>query len=99
MHHHKTGEWNSEVVAQSFLAHLGSEMQGIAFAEFLIGDLCQAVAGVEYFEKQFVAFLTIFAHERLQGFHRRCLNLLEAIEGIHVADGVEDIVALRHLNG
>ena len=50
-------------------------------------------------EQQLVAFLTVFAHQRLQGFLRRGLNLLETIELIDGADGVEDIVALGHLNG
>ena len=49
-------------------------------------------------EQQLVALLTVFAHQRLQGFLRRGLNLLETIELIDGADGVEDIVALGHLN-
>ena len=50
-------------------------------------------------EQQLVAFLAVFAHQRLQGFLCRGLYLLETIELIDGADGVEDIVALGHLNG
>ena len=50
-------------------------------------------------KEQFVTFLSILAHERLQCLHRRRLYLLKTIEGIDLLDGVEDIVAFGHLNG
>ena len=74
-------------------------MQGVALQQFVVADLRQTVAAVQHLEEQFVTLLAILTHQRLQRLHSRCLYLGEAIEGIHVADGIENIVALGHLHG
>ena len=98
MHHHISCKGHGEVVAQSFLAEPCGELQGIPFHEVLIRDFVEIVAAVEYLKQQFVAFLAILAHQGLQCLHGRCLYLLEAIESIHLAYDVEDIVTLCHLH-
>ncbi len=58
----------------------------------------QEVAGVEYLEEELVTLLAILAHQRGEVLHGRSLYLLEAVEGVHLTDGVEDIVTLGHLH-
>ena len=73
-------------------------MQGIAFFQFIITYLREEITRVQHFEEQLVTLLAIFPHQRTEGFHRGRLYLLEAVELIHLLDGVEDIVALRHFH-
>ena len=73
-------------------------MQGISLLQFLIRDFREVITTIENLEEQFVTLLAILAHQCAEGFHRRCLNLLETIELVHLLDGVEDIVALGHLH-
>ena len=98
MLHHKTGEGDGEVVTQSFLAELGGE-SGCG-GGFVVGggDGAGEVAAVENFEEEFVAFLTIFAHQGGEVLHGGGFDLAEAVEAIDAADGVEDIVAARHFD-
>ena len=96
--HHETGEGDGEVVTQSFLAELGGE--GGCGGGFVVGggDGAGEVAAVENFEEEFVAFLTIFAHQGGEVLHGGGFDLAEAVEAIDAADGVEDIVAARHFD-
>ena len=73
-------------------------MQGVALLQLLIADLIEEIATVEYFEEQLVALLAVLTHQRSECLHRWCLYLLEAVELVNAADGVEDIVALCHLH-
>ena len=98
MHHDEARERHSQVVAQTLFTKLGSQMQRITLAQFLICRFRQEIAGVQYFKQKLVAFLAVLAHQGLQGLHGRSFDLLKAIEGIDVTNGVEDIVTLRHLN-
>ena len=98
MHHHITGERHRQIVTQTLLAEFGGEVEGIAILEFLIRDLRDEIARVKHFEEQFIALLAVLAHQRLECFHCRRLYLLEAIELVHLLDGVEDIVTLGHLH-
>ena len=98
VHHHITGKGHSEVVTQTFLTHLCSQMEGITLFQFLVCHLSQTVTGVQHFEEQLVALFAVLTHQRAESFHRRRLYLLETIELIHLFDGIEDIVALGHLH-
>ena len=99
MHDHIASKRNGEIVAQSFFTESGSQVQRIALLKFLVADLVGEITAVQHFEEQFVALFAILTHQRLKGFHRRRLNLLEAIKGIDISDGIKYIVALRHLYG
>ena len=96
--HHETGEGDGEVVTQSFLTELGGE-SGCG-GGFVVGggDGAGEVAAVENFEEEFVAFLTIFAHQGGEVLHGGGFDLAEAVEAIDAADGVEDIVAACHFD-
>ena len=59
---HETGKRHSEVVAQAFFAESGCQSWTIALEQLLIRCVLEEVSGVEYFEKQFVAFFSVFAH-------------------------------------
>ena len=97
VHHHIAGERHSKVVAQSLLTELSGQMQRIALLKLGISSLCEEVTTVQHFEEQFVTLLAVLAHQRLERLHGWCLNLLEAVEGIHLTNGIEDIIALGHL--
>lgn len=58
----------------------------------------EEIAGIENLEKEFVAFLAIFAHKRGQILHGRSLYLLKAIERIDILYSIEYVVALRHFH-
>ena len=47
-------------------------------------------------EKEFISFLSVFAHEGGEVLHCRCLYLLKAIEGEHRFDGVKNIITACH---
>lgn len=70
MHHHIAGERHCEVVAQAFLADTGAEAGAVVVFEQVIVDIAYEIARVEHLEQEFVAFLSILAHEGLEGFHR-----------------------------
>ena len=97
MLHHITGEWHGEVITQPFLTEFARQLGGIATEQLLVSEPAEVVARVLDLEKELVALLSIFAHERGEILHRRCLYLLKTIQGIHLTDGVEDIIALVHL--
>ena len=99
MLYHIAGERHGEVVAETLLTEFGLELIDVAVREFLVGDLLEVVAGVEHLEQELVALLAILAHERVERLHRRGLDLAETIELECRLDGVEDIIALRHLLG
>ena len=82
---------------RTLFTELGGQMQRIALLQLLISHLIQEITRVQNLEEQFVTLLAVFAHEGSECFHRRSLYLLEAVELVHAADGVEDIVALGHL--
>ena len=98
MHHHITGKGHGKVVAEAFLTEFGCQMEGIALLQLLITDLIKIIARIEHLEEKFVALLTVLTHQRTERFHCWRLYLLEAIELVHLFDGVEDIVTLRHLH-
>ena len=98
VHRHKTGKRNGQVITQTFFANAGSQSGRAALLQFLRLDIGQEVTGIENLEKQFVALLSVFAHQGREVFHRRGFNLLVAVQGIHVLNGVEYIVSLGHLN-
>ena len=99
MHHHIAGKGYGEVVAQTLLADLRGQAQGVALGELLVGNLREVVARVQNLEEQLVTLLTILTHQRLKGLLGGRLNLLESVQLIDRTDGVEDIVALGHLYG
>ena len=96
MHDHITRKWNGKVITQPFLAQLCSQMKTIAPSQFFIGNLAKIIARVEHLEQEFVAFLSILTHQGLESLHCRSFNLLESIKRIYLANGIKDIVALRH---
>ena len=99
MHHHITGKGYGEVVAQALFADACSQLGRAAVLQFFGLDISQEVARVENLEEQLVAFLSVLAHQRRKVLHRGSLDLLVAVEAIDVADGVEYVVSLGHLDG
>ena len=95
----EAGKGDGEVVAEAFFAGLGSELRGIHLRKLFTRHAGKAVAGVEDFEEEFVSFFAVFAHEGGKILHRGSFNLLKTIEVVNFADGVEDVVALRHFFG
>ena len=47
-------------------------------------------------EEQFVAFLSVLAHQRREVLHRRRLDLLKSVQTEDTFDGIEDIIAAGH---
>ena len=99
MHHHVARKGHGQVVAQALLAELASQLGSIATQQLLVGQAGEVVAGILYLEQELVALFAILAHQRGEHLHGGCLYLLEAVEVVNVADGVEYIVAFRHLYG
>ena len=99
MHDHIAGERHRKVIPEALLAQLRLQAERIAALKFLIADAFEVVAGVEHLEQELVALVAVLTQQRVQCLHGRRLNLLETIEGIHVADGIENIVSLCHLLG
>ena len=93
---HITRKWNGKIITQTFLTQLGSQMKTIAPSQFFVGNLAKIIARVEHLEQEFVAFLSILTHQGLESLHCRSFNLLESIKRIYLANGIKDIVALRH---
>ena len=97
MHHHVARKGHGQVVAQALLAELAGQLGGIAAQQFFVGQAGEVVAGILYLEQELVVLFAILAHQRGEHLHGGCLYLLETVEVVNVADGVEYIVALRHL--
>ena len=97
--HHIACERHGEVVAQALFAEACGEAGGRVAAIVFSADAAAEIARVKNLEEQFVAFFSIFTHQRGEVLHGWCLDLAEAVEGIYFADGVEYIVALGHFNG
>ena len=95
--HHIAGEGHGQVVAQAFLAQLGGQSSRGALLQSACRYVAQEVTAVQNLEEQFVALFAILAHQHTQILHGRSLYLLEAIELVHLTDGVEDIIASGHL--
>ena len=91
--HHVAREGHSQVVAEALLAEACSQVAGCALGQFPLADAAQEVAAVQYLEEQFVALLAVLAHQRAEVLHCGRLYLLETIEFINLANGVEDIVS------
>ena len=92
-------ERHGEVVAQAFLAELCSEVASTSLTEVGRADTAHEVTGVENLEEEFIAFFAILTHEGGEVLHGRGFYLAVSVEGIDLAYGIEDIVALCHLNG
>ena len=54
---------------------------------------------IKNLEQQLVTLFTIFAHECGEILHSGCFDGPETIEGIHLTDGIEDIIAFGHFHG
>ena len=59
---HEAGKWHSEVVAQPLFAESGCQSRTVAVKQLFVRCVLEEVSGVEYFEKQFIAFFSVFAH-------------------------------------
>ena len=55
-----------------------------------------SVESIKYLEEEFITLVAILTQQRREVLHRRSFNLTESVEGIHITDSVENIVALRH---
>ena len=73
-------------------------METVTLRQLLRRYLREIIAAIQHFKKQFVALFAVFAHQRTERFHRRCLYLLEAIELVDLLDGIKYIIALGHLH-
>ena len=98
MLHYISCKGHREVITQSFLAKLGSQVACSTLREVFRLYTFEEVTRVENFEEQFIALLAIFAHKGLEVFHGGSLYLAKAVESINLTYGVEYIVALCHLN-
>ena len=99
MLYHITGKRYGQVVTQSFLTQTSRQFVRVRLAQFFRRYSGKKIAGVQYFEKQFVSLLAVFAHQRGEVLHGRRLDLLETIQSVNASDGVEYIIAFRHLHG
>ncbi|OPZ96359.1 MAG: hypothetical protein BWY72_01687 [Bacteroidetes bacterium ADurb.Bin416] len=99
VHDHVPGKGYGQVVAQAFFGDAGGELVRGGLLTFLGVEAAQKIARIEDFEEQFVAFFTVFPHEGGEVLHGRGFNLLKPVQVKHGADGVENIVALRHFFG
>ena len=97
--HHETSKRHCQIVAKSFLTELSSQVSNVVFLQFSRSRFAHEIARIENFEEKFVALFAIFAHQRGKVLHGWRLNLTEAIQRIHIANRIKDIVALGHLNG
>ena len=95
--HHIAGEGHGEVVTQPFLTNLRGELHAVALADKIGVGSAQKISGIENLEEKFVALLSVFSHKGREIFHRRSLDGVVAIKAEHIADGVENVVAFRHL--
>ena len=59
---HEAGKWHRKVVAQPLFAESGCQSWTVAVKQLFVRCVLEEVSGVEYFEKQFVAFFSVFAH-------------------------------------
>ena len=80
------------------LHHVARKRNGQVVTQTFLRCQCGFLTAVLDTEEQFVALLTVLTHQRADVLHRRRLNLLEAVQGEHRFDGVEDIIATRHLD-
>ena len=62
MLHHITGERNRQVISETLLAKLCSQMSRSTISEVFGRDAAQEVTAVQDFEKQLVALLAILSH-------------------------------------
>ena len=98
MLYNESGERNGEVISQAAVAELGGEAHCVFVVNQGLVDAFEIVSRIKYFEKQFVAFLAVFAHQSGEIFHCRSLNLPETEETERLAYCIEYIIAARHLN-
>ena len=98
MHHHVASKGNCQVVSKPFLTSFGCKPQRIFLCQFLRTEVCQHVAGVEHLEEQAVSLLSVLAHQRGEHLHRRSFYLVESEEFVHLAYGVEYVVAPAHFD-
>ena len=75
----KTGKGHSQVVAKPFLADFGCKSCCLVVVDQRSVDAVQEIAGVEYLEKQTVAFVAVFAHEGRQILHCGSFDLPEPV--------------------
>ena len=102
-------ETPAQETLQTLMGKYGEEGDKLLFKILNSGDYLSKVTDNELIERNTLHLaskvcekglrydLTVLTHQRTEGFHSRCLYLLEAIELVHLLDGIEDVVALGHL--
>ena len=99
MHDDIACEGHGKVIAKALLASLISKVNSIALQELFIGEISKSITRIEHLEKESVTLFPILTEEGRELLHRRSLYLAVAVECIHLADGVKDIIATSHLYG
>ena len=99
MHDDIACEGYGKIIAKALLASLISKVNSIALQEFLIREITESITRIEHLEEETVTLFSILTEEGRELLHRRSLYLAVAVECIHLADGVKDIIATSHLYG
>ena len=94
---HEPRKRHGQVVPQTFLAHFACQRTQRAVLQLFAINSAAPIAGIQYLKQQFVALLTVLAHQCGQVLKSRGLYLAKTVQAEHRTDGVENIIASSHL--